>query len=74
MITPTESNPSEKGVEGGFELDLAGARRLLGEIMVSQDATISVFGENQQGLVWKDTSSRVPLTDLIDFYPYPGTR
>jgi hypothetical protein len=25
MITPTESNPSEKGVEGRFKLDLAGS-------------------------------------------------
>jgi hypothetical protein len=48
MITPMESNPSEEGVEGRFELDLAGARRLLGEIMVSQDATIFCFGENQR--------------------------
>jgi hypothetical protein len=37
-------------VEGRFELDLAGARRLLGEVMVSQDATIFVFGENQREL------------------------
>jgi hypothetical protein len=44
MITPTESNPSEEGVEGGFELDLAGAWRLLGKIMVSQVATIYCFG------------------------------
>ena len=35
-------------MEGRFELDLAGALRLLGENMVSQDATIFlVFGENQ---------------------------
>jgi hypothetical protein len=40
MITPIESNPSENGVEGGFELDLAGAQRLLGKMMVSQGATI----------------------------------
>jgi hypothetical protein len=46
MIAPMESNPSKEGVEGGFELDLAGARRLLGEIMVSQDATIFCFGDN----------------------------
>jgi hypothetical protein len=38
----TESNPSKKGVEGRFELDLAGAWRLLGKMMVSQDATIFV--------------------------------
>ena len=50
MIAPTESNPSEEGVEGGFELDLAGARRLLGKIVVSQDATIFCFGENQREL------------------------
>jgi hypothetical protein len=37
-------------VEGRFELDLAGAWRLLGKITVSQDATIFVFGENQQEL------------------------
>ncbi len=48
MIAPTESNPSEEGVEGGFELDLAGAQRLLGEIMVSQDATIFRVGKNWQ--------------------------
>jgi hypothetical protein len=46
IITPTESNPSEEGVEGWFELDLAGAQRLLGKIMVSQDATFFCFGEN----------------------------
>ncbi len=41
-----ESNPSKTGVEGGFELDLAGAWRLLGKMMVSQDAFF-VFGGNQ---------------------------
>jgi hypothetical protein len=46
MITPTEFNPSEEGVEGGFKLDLAGAWRLLDEIMVSEDATIFCVGEN----------------------------
>jgi hypothetical protein len=61
-------------MEGRFELDLAGAQWLLGLIMVSQDASIYVFGENQRGLNWKDTSSRVPLPDLIGFYQYPDTR
>jgi hypothetical protein len=38
-------------VEGRFELDLAGARKLLGKIMVSQDANIILFfGENQREL------------------------
>jgi hypothetical protein len=37
-------------VEGGFELDLAGVQRLLGKNMVSQDATIFCFGENQREL------------------------
>jgi hypothetical protein len=40
-----------------FELDLAGARRLLGKIMMSQDATIFVFGENQQELFFGKISA-----------------
>jgi hypothetical protein len=64
----------DRGSNDAFELDLAGAKRLLGKIMVSQDTTVLVLGGNQWGLVWKDTSSRVPLPDLIDFYQYPGTR
>jgi hypothetical protein len=31
MIASMESNPSEQGVEDGFDLDLAGAWRLLGK-------------------------------------------
>jgi hypothetical protein len=34
------------GCNNTFELDLAGARRLLDKIMVSQDATIFCFSEN----------------------------
>jgi hypothetical protein len=35
-MTPTESNPV-KGVEGGFELDLASLAEASGKIMMSQD-------------------------------------
>jgi hypothetical protein len=75
MIPPTESNPSEKGGGGGFELDLFGARRLLGKIMVSQGTTIFCFwGKSAGALFWKDISSCVPPPDLIGFHQFPGMR
>jgi hypothetical protein len=39
-------NQRELGSHYTFKLDLAGARRLLGEIMVSQDTTIFVLRKN----------------------------
>jgi hypothetical protein len=38
-----EAKLRDRGCHDAFELDLAGARRLLGKIMVSQDATIFCF-------------------------------
>jgi hypothetical protein len=46
-----------RGCHDAFELDLAGAQRLLGKYMVSQDATIFCFGENQQELFSGKTSA-----------------
>jgi hypothetical protein len=42
----------DRGCHDAFELDLAGARRLLGKIMVSYPKTLLffVFGENQPEL------------------------
>jgi hypothetical protein len=71
----TESNSRKKRVEGRFELDLAFAWRLLGKMMVSQDATIFCFWWESAGAIfWKDISSRAPLPDLIGFHQYPGMR
>ena len=39
---PPLSPVQKVGEEGGLELDLAGARRLLGEIMMSQDVHFSL--------------------------------
>ena len=41
IAKPPLSPVQKEGEEGGLELDLAGARRLLGEIMMSQDVHFS---------------------------------
>jgi hypothetical protein len=74
LITPTESNPSEEGVEGGFELDLAGARRLLGKIMCPKMLLFFVLVKIGGAIFWKDISSCVPLPDLTGFHQYLGMR
>ena len=52
-MTPTESKSFEKGVEGGFELDLACLAALLGEIMMSQDVRFSwLFGKGSTSWYW----------------------
>jgi hypothetical protein len=51
-MTPTESKSLLKGVEGGFELDLACLVALLGEIMMSQDVCFSwLFWKMERELV-----------------------
>jgi len=63
-MTPTESKSFEKGVEGGFELDLACLAALLGEIMMSQDVRFSwLFGKGARAGVGC-TSSRVGVRIL----------
>ena len=52
-MTPTESKSFEKGVEGGFELDLACLAALLGKIMMSQDVRfLWLFGKGSTSWCW----------------------
>ena len=69
-MTFTESNPV-KGVEGGFELDLASLAEASGKIMMSQDVHFRGSLKKERGLVWFCTSSRLELrksTSPIDFF------